>query len=163
VSLSWAETCRLVIARAADRCEFCGMHQSLQGATFHVEHILPSAAGGSDDLDNLCLACPGCNLHKADRTTAADPETGAVVPLFHPRRDRWASHFAWTGEFIVGCTPVGRATVAALDLNAPRRLRIREARVCSTCSRRPPERPKLVRYRQFPSIRKHSAQPWGMR
>ena len=29
----------LVRARAGDRCEYCRMHQSLQGATFHVEHV----------------------------------------------------------------------------------------------------------------------------
>jgi hypothetical protein len=103
------------------------MHQSLQGATFHVEHILPASAGGSDDADNLCLACPGCNLHKSDRTTAADPDTGAAVPLFHPRRERWEDNFRWDGVRMVGLTPTGRATVAALELNAARRLRIREA------------------------------------
>jgi hypothetical protein len=127
VSPTWAETCRQVIARAADRCEYCRMHQSLQGATFHVEHILPASADGSDDPDNLCLACPGCNLHKSDRTTAADPDAGVAVPLFHPRRERWGDHFTWDGVRVVGLTPTGRATVAALDLNAARRLRIREA------------------------------------
>lgn len=51
-----------------DRCEYCQMHQSLQGATFHLEHAVPRSAGGTDELDNLALACPSCNLHKADRT-----------------------------------------------------------------------------------------------
>ena len=31
-----------VEARAASRCEYCGMHQALQGGTFHVEHIVES-------------------------------------------------------------------------------------------------------------------------
>lgn len=45
--------------------------------------------------------------------------TGAVVPLFHPRRDVWAEHFAWDDEGMVidGLTPTGRATVAALRMN----------------------------------------------
>lgn len=127
MSTSWAETVRLVTARAAGRCEYCRMHQSLQGATFHVEHITPKAAGGTDDPDNLAIACPGCNLAKSDRTTVPDPESGANVPLFHPRADRWDDHFAWEDRQLVGLTPTGRATVAALNLNHARRLMVRRA------------------------------------
>ena len=49
--------------RAASRCQYCLMHQRLQGATFHVEHIIPRSKGGADELANLALACPSCNLH----------------------------------------------------------------------------------------------------
>jgi hypothetical protein len=35
------------------------------------------------------LACPGCNLHKAERTTAVDPLTGEELTLFHPVRQRF--------------------------------------------------------------------------
>lgn len=111
--------------RAAVRCEYCRMHQSLQGATFHVEHIIPRSKGGSSDLANLALACPGCNLHKADRITALDPESGSRVRLFHPRQQSWSEHFRFMGHRIEGLTSTGRATVAAFDLNHSRRLRIR--------------------------------------
>jgi hypothetical protein len=60
------------------------MHESLQGATFHVEHVTPQAKGGESNLENLALACPGCNLHKADRTTGVDPATGEQAPCFIP-------------------------------------------------------------------------------
>jgi len=51
--------------------------------------------------------------------TAPDPATDARVPLFHPRAHRWEAHFAWNDDFIlmVGLTPMGRATIAALQLN----------------------------------------------
>jgi hypothetical protein len=124
---SWPETVRLVQARAADRCEYCCMHQALQGATFHVEHILPSSRGGLADPGNLAWACPGCNLHKSDRTKAIDPETNEAVPLFNPRVDVWGDHFRWDGFAEVGKTAVGRATAALLELNDPRRQRIRQA------------------------------------
>jgi len=127
VSDSWAETTRLVVVRAKERCEYCRMHQSLQGATFHVEHITPQVAGGSDEPDNLALACPGCNLAKSSRTKVPDPSTGDSVPLFHPRIEDWSDHFEWNDRVVAGRTSIGRATVAALDLNHPRRLRIREA------------------------------------
>jgi len=118
---------RLVEARAQGRCEYCRMHQSLQGATFHMEHIHPRSRGGSSELDNLAWCCPSCNLHKADRTEAIDPQNNFSTPLFHPRRDVWSDHFQWEGFEIVGLTPVGRATVALLDLNHPRKRFIRQA------------------------------------
>jgi hypothetical protein len=124
---SWADIVRAVEARAGERCEYCRMHQALQGATFHVEHALPSSRGGASDLDNLAWGCPSCNLHKSDRIEVLDPESGQIVPLFHPRRHCWAEHFRWDGYHLIGLTPSGRATVLALDLNHPRRLRIRRA------------------------------------
>ena len=103
------------------------MHQALQGATFHLEHIVPRSRGGKSAFSNLAWACPACNLHKADRTEAADPHTGKVVPLFNPRKHQWADHYRWQNYQIVPLTPTSRATVAALDLNHPRRVQIRRA------------------------------------
>jgi hypothetical protein len=64
--------------------------------------------------------CVLCNRHKSDRTHAIDPETGAEVPLFHPRLQRWSEHFRWSGDGlrILGLTPTGRATVGALHLDS---------------------------------------------
>ena|SRR5437660_9374320 len=125
--ISWQETVRQVEDRASRRCEYCRMHQSLQGATFHVEHVVPRSLGGASDLDNLAWACPSCNLRKSDRIDGRDPETETIVTLFHPRRDQWSEHFVWQGYLIVGLTPVGRATVTTLDMNHPRRLLVRQA------------------------------------
>ena len=49
----------------------------------------------------------------------SDPLTGERVPLFHPRRQQWREHFCWSedGSEIIGLTPMGRATVAALNMN----------------------------------------------
>jgi len=104
------------------------MHQSLQGATFHIEHIVPRSAGGSDDTTNLALACPACNLAKSNRVTAADHLTDSSATLFNPRSDRWKDHFTWDERRrVVGLTTTGRATLDALDFNHPRRVLIREA------------------------------------
>jgi len=124
---AWDELVRLVEMRAEGCCEYCRMHQSLQGATFHIEHISPRSRGGLTESSNLAWACPSCNLRKSDRTHAADPETAQQTPLFHPRQDIWKEHFAWDGYRVIGITATGRATVDALELNAPRRLRIRQA------------------------------------
>lgn len=55
--------------------------------------------------------------------------TGEVVRLFNPRHQLWLEHFAWaeTGDYIAGLTPVGRATVVALNLNRPSLVKARRA------------------------------------
>ncbi len=85
----------------------------------HVEHIIPLAAGGNSDEENLWLACPLCNGFKGSQTHHPDPETGEAAPLFNPRRQNWRDHFQWSagGVEIQGMTPTGRATVVALKLN----------------------------------------------
>jgi hypothetical protein len=117
----WPETVEQTKTRAGDRCEYCRMHQALQGATFHIEHIVPSSQGGLSELENLAL-CPSCNLRKSNLQAALDPETGEVVSLFHPRRDVWQEHFRWEGFHLVATSSVGRATIQAFDLNHPRRV-----------------------------------------
>ncbi len=117
----------LVEQRAMHRCEYCGMHQSLQGGQFHIEHICPTSHGGTSQLNNLALACPGCNLRKTDHMFAYDDGSEATVRLFNPRTDNWSEHFRWIGYEVIGQTSIGRAMVALLDLNHPRRIRIRQA------------------------------------
>jgi len=113
-------TRRLVRDRAGQRCEYCGLpQQALPLALFHVEHVTAKQHGGSDDANNLALACHHCNLHKGPNLTGIDPETGAIVRLFHPRLDVWTDHFRPQGMILVGLTPIGRATVRTLAMNNP--------------------------------------------
>lgn len=104
---------------AQHRCGYWLSPQHLVMARLEIEHIIPFAKGGTDDEQNLWLACPICNAHKSDRIEAVDPSTGVPVPLFNPRTQSWHEHFTWTddGVHIVGKTPIGRATVEALHLS----------------------------------------------
>lgn len=112
--------------RAGHRCEYCKLHQDDSPlAALHVEHIIPKFHGGTDDLDNLALACIDCNLHKGPNLTGVDPETNRVTELFHPRRQRWEDHFAWRGIYIVGKTPIGRTTIRVLRMNSDDQLALR--------------------------------------
>jgi len=80
----WYEARRLRIARLAgaegshsvadirairqdqdDCCLYCG--DPLNGGG-HVEHMIPLSRLGTNWPDNLCLACPGCNLRKGELT-----------------------------------------------------------------------------------------------
>ncbi|HEY2081528.1 MAG TPA: HNH endonuclease signature motif containing protein [Verrucomicrobiae bacterium] len=114
-----------VIDRAHHSCEYCRISQLAQEATFHVDHIAPQTAGGATVLENLALACVTCSLRKAARENVIDPETGAVVPIFHPRRDQWRDHFTLNGARIIGLTPTGRGTVEALQMNRRHALDVR--------------------------------------
>jgi 5-methylcytosine-specific restriction endonuclease McrA len=108
-----------VIERAKGCCEYCRSQVRFSPDPFSVEHILPRAAGGGNEADNLALSCQGCNNMKYTHTQALDPITGDKVPLFHPRRHVWREHFTWSEDFtlLVGKTPTGRATIERLQLN----------------------------------------------
>ncbi len=110
---------RAVITRSRGLCEYCRSRADHAMGSFAVEHIIPVARGGSDGLDNLALACSGCNGHKYDKVEALDPISKQIVPLFHPRRQDWDAHFQWSDDyaFVVGITSIGRATVNALQMN----------------------------------------------
>jgi len=108
-----------VRAAAENRCGYCLSPQNLVMARLEIEHIIPRSRGGKTEESNLWLSCPLCNRHKASRISAVDPLTGDESPLFHPHCQRWSEHFAWSadGLRIVGLSPTGRATVAALHLD----------------------------------------------
>ncbi|MCI0394564.1 MAG: HNH endonuclease [Chloroflexi bacterium] len=108
------------VAKSAKyRCGYCQTQEIVIGMPLVVDHIIPEKAGGRSEESNLWSACRRCNEYKGDQTTAIDPETGQEVPLFNPRTQAWSDHFFWddNGTLIVGLTPIGRATVVALNLN----------------------------------------------
>jgi hypothetical protein len=84
---------------------------------------MPQSLGGSDNADNLALACRRCNERHYNFTVGIDLETQQEVSLFNPRQQQWSEHFIWTadGIKIIGITPTGRATCNRLDLNDERR------------------------------------------
>jgi HNH endonuclease len=108
-----------VAERAGHRCEYCRAPEAIFNLPFEVEHIVPTSRGGPDDESNLALACRACNLYKSDQLSGVDETTRDVVPLLHPRRDRWDEHFRVKSEdgTVQGMTPVGRVTVACLRMN----------------------------------------------
>jgi hypothetical protein len=75
--------------------------------------------------ETLPWSCHHDNDHKGPNLSGIDPETGKVVRLFNPRRQRWSRHFRFEGPGIVGRTQCGRATVGVLALNARDRVELR--------------------------------------
>ncbi len=122
-----ANTRRQVSLRAGQRCEYCHLHQDQSPlAMLQIEHIIPRKHGGSDNEDNLALACIDCNLAKSSNLTGIDPQTGRVTLLFHPRTQNWSDHFEQRGPFILGKTDIGRTTVRVLNMNSDEQVQLRD-------------------------------------
>ncbi|MGH7595714.1 MAG: HNH endonuclease [bacterium] len=104
---------------ARHRCGYCLSPQKYVMGKLEIEHIIPRAREGSDEESNLWLSCSLCNSYKGSQVAAIDPRDGTMVPLFNPRTQIWSEHFDWSpdGTLIIGLTPIGRATVEALQLN----------------------------------------------
>lgn len=122
-----ADLQRQVRQRAGGRCEYCRLPESPANYRFPIDHVVARQHRGPTESDNLALSCPHCNLHKGPNLTGIDPDTGAVVPLFNPRRDRWVEHFAWRAAGLIGLTPIGRTTIEVLAMNDVPSLRWRQA------------------------------------
>lgn len=127
-----------VVERAKGCCEYCRSQAHFAMQSFSVEHIVPRSRDGKTEIENLALACQGCNNHKYTKTKGRDPVNGDLVPLYHPRVQRWRDHFAWNEDctLIIGLTPVGRATVEALCLNRDGLINLR--RILYTMGTHPP-------------------------
>lgn len=50
------------------KCAYC--NGELRG--YHVDHIIPLSKGGSNWPDNICLACPTCNMSKSDKILGSE-------------------------------------------------------------------------------------------
>lgn len=117
-----AELRRSVRLRAGDCCEYCLIPESMTLAVHEIDHVIAIKHGGPTNADNLALACALCNGFKGSDLASIDAESGAIVPLFNPRRARWTEHFRLENGRIEPLTPSARATVRLLQLNHAHRV-----------------------------------------
>jgi hypothetical protein len=120
---------RMVMERAYGRCEYCQSLADYATETFAVDHIIPLSRGGTNELDNLALACSSCKGRKYNKLESPDPVTGKLIPLWNPRQQRWEENFSWNEDYsqIIALPSVGRATLDALQLNRPGLVNMRRA------------------------------------
>lgn len=72
-----------LLLRDGPVCGICGEHLDPIHENFHVDHIVPAAHGGTNDLSNLQLAHPACNIRKKDKWDGTEPtEPPAQLGLF---------------------------------------------------------------------------------
>ena len=113
--------------RANKLCEYCLSPLEFSPDPFSIEHIFPLAKGGTNNLENLALACQGCNGSKSTKTEAFDLVSQTISSFYNPRKDIWREHFMWNEDFteIIGITAKGRVTVKVLKLNRQRVINLR--------------------------------------
>ena len=109
------------------RCEYCRIPPVAIDASLHVDHVIARQHVDQidEDPEHLAMACDRCNFYKGTNLSTVDPESGEIVPLFNPRQDRWEAHFTFDGAAIIGLTPIGRATLRLLHMNARNRVELR--------------------------------------
>jgi hypothetical protein len=91
-----------------------------------VDHFMPRAVGGSDDLDNLVYACWKCNQFKHDFWPNPDDLTHRRR-ILHPLLDDLAIHVRaneQTGQ-LEAMTATGRFHITTLRLNRPQLVKYR--------------------------------------
>ena len=54
----------------ADQDGFCFYCGTELGENYHVDHMTPLIRGGSNGPENLCCACPQCNMSKNSQTAS---------------------------------------------------------------------------------------------
>ncbi|TQI72931.1 HNH endonuclease [Bosea sp. AK1] len=59
----WLPLTGQIYRRDGYLCAYC---KTVDGQ-FEIDHIVPVTRGGSNDPDNLCVACKPCNSSKGDR------------------------------------------------------------------------------------------------
>lgn len=66
-----------VLNRDAHTCYYCGANDAT-----HVDHVVPKAKGGGDELDNLVAACARCNLRKGSKSQGLFLALTSAPPVF---------------------------------------------------------------------------------
>jgi hypothetical protein len=107
----------LVQQRAGGRCEYCLFHEEDVIIPHQPDHIIARKHRGQTQEQNLAWACFVCNRFKGSDIASIDIETGRIIRLFHPRKDKWTKHFRLEGALIIPLTPRGRVTEYLLQFS----------------------------------------------
>ena len=59
-----------VLMRDNFKCRYCG--KTSDEKELEVDHVIPKARGGSNNLENLVTSCFECNRGKRDKTLIMD-------------------------------------------------------------------------------------------
>lgn len=62
--------------RQKGKCYYC---KKQVGKEYHIEHVIPISRGGSNDISNIVVSCPTCNMRKQGKLPHEWPEGGRLL------------------------------------------------------------------------------------
>jgi 5-methylcytosine-specific restriction endonuclease McrA len=62
--------------RQKNRCYWCG---DKLGKEWHADHVFPLSRGGTNDISNIVIACPNCNLSKGAKLPHEWSQSGRLI------------------------------------------------------------------------------------
>ena len=89
---SWNDIAHAVEDRAAGRCEYCRMHQSLQGVRFTSSMSFRAVLAERQSW-RISRGPAQAAICTSPIASSRAPGTQEAVPLFNPRIDQWNEHF----------------------------------------------------------------------
>jgi hypothetical protein len=121
-----------IAQRANYRCEYCHAPELVFNFPFEVEHIIPLFRQGTNEDQNLALACRSCNLRKGTRIGGNALDSNIEISFFHPRQNIWSEHFQIDTESatVVGITAIGKVTIENLEMNSLAQVVARKLWIC---------------------------------
>jgi 5-methylcytosine-specific restriction endonuclease McrA len=83
-------------------CTYCGATSEQVGFAHEIDHFIPLSAGGSDDPENLVVACHRCNQAKQGRifNSISEAQDWLHHAYWESNRQRWNNHrkYAFDGK-----------------------------------------------------------------
>jgi 5-methylcytosine-specific restriction endonuclease McrA len=73
---------QIIRERAKYICEYCHSSERLSANCFTIDHVIPKPLGGSDEINNLALACRRCNERRYNFVAGLDSETQAIAVVY---------------------------------------------------------------------------------
>ena len=113
---------RKIYDKTGGHCAYCGNNLVFKNhgkngtrGSWHIEHVIPKAKGGSNNIRNLKPSCAGCNLEKATKTGSNykkefEPKTigGKVVKAIGAKRGSFGTSHKQVKRKPVKSKPVKR-------------------------------------------------------
>ena len=86
-----------IYKRDNNKCQYCGATKRLT-----IDHVIPKSKGGTDDWDNLVVACSSCNTKKSNKLLEQSglklvkkpmrPRTHLDLTIFQTKCEEWKEY-----------------------------------------------------------------------
>ena len=115
-----------------DVCSYCGKRGTAEkdsrGKSWHMDHVIPYGARGTNTPSNIVKACRSCNLHKSNKK-GIQPLPGSVyadghIEPFRPNATVLKPHTNKNVEKKRGRRPVGKSKHSGIHPQQMERIRI---------------------------------------